>query len=722
MIVVITAVVIINLFEEYAASIFSMIDMAHFVAVLNLASYSHYKPYPDVTQVERLYLESRNEDPQRILKGNVDRNSHTVLPALHTYSTPELDTVEKHVIHGLQLLHLYKPPPPYPISRPSSNSTPDLASKTLSPPQPAFINPQVSGSSPDLVSSRSLGPGRLQQSHNQCHHHHHHQITQQQHHYLDPAVTSHQLLPNPEAHRTYTNLAAVLDAQHQHPHLDDFRRAFVASEEPNIVYCLSGSGDVGLLLENRPRSTTVPYHPVTSVSSGSQYATSVPEPIYENVPLPWAADGRGAGMVVSGDGPGARSQTSSIQSAPETCQLQNTDHNLGLSMTVPDLNTENTLTQQVVYSAAAEQFSSRNVAGRHIAVNYTSPAPNEPASFSLPFPGQSKLGAASENVTLSGKNINCFCEEEQLPKTEVSAGSSGMDSGKQKPKRKWGLLVGGGRTKPSSNAKGSKNNMFTKETATSEEDSTGSLQNRWSTGLPRLPLPATISKETMCQLLERKLADSQLFFEFERIPKKRTNAEFGTALHPDNIVRNRYKDVLPYEENRVRLTPSKDNKFGYINASHITATVGSHQRFYIAAQGPLPNTVGSFWQMIWEADVYLVVMLTGAQEEGSTAYCPGVGDRCVEVGEFQVWRQFSQETGHCITTKLQLYHTSSRRGRGVWHLQYLEWGDQGCPHNVGHFLGAFLFGMVQICWTLSDTDTALWQLGDLVVSAYDTRL
>jgi len=48
------------------------------------------------------------------------------------------------MIHGLQLLHLYKPPPPYPISRPSSNSTPDLASKTLSPPQPAFINPQVS--------------------------------------------------------------------------------------------------------------------------------------------------------------------------------------------------------------------------------------------------------------------------------------------------------------------------------------------------------------------------------------------------------------------------------------------------------------------------------------------------------------------------------------------------------------------------------------------------
>ena len=31
--------------------------------------------------------------------------------------------------------------------------------------------------------------------------------------------------------------------------------------------------------------------------------------------------------------------------------------------------------------------------------------------------------------------------------------------------------------------------------------------------------------------------------------------------------------MLPYEENRVRLTPSKDNKFGYINASHITVSI-----------------------------------------------------------------------------------------------------------------------------------------------------
>ena len=55
----------------------------------------------------------------------------------------------------------------------------------------------------------------------------------------------------------------------------------------------------------------------------------------------------------------------------------------------------------------------------------------------------------------------------------------------------------------------------------------------------------------------------------------------------DNIPRSRFRDVLPYEENRVRLTnPDKENKTGFINASHLSATIGPDaQRFYIAAQG-----------------------------------------------------------------------------------------------------------------------------------------
>jgi hypothetical protein len=105
----------------------------------------------------------------------------------------------------------------------------------------------------------------------------------------------------------------------------------------------------------------------------------------------------------SGDGPGVRSRASSIQSAPETCQVQNAEHNIGISMTVPAMCTESSGGQQHVHSSAAEQFLSRS---RHIAMNHTPPAPHELASSSLQFPGKSNLGAASENSLASGINTS----------------------------------------------------------------------------------------------------------------------------------------------------------------------------------------------------------------------------------------------------------------------------------------------------------------------------
>jgi len=55
--------------------------------------------------------------------------------------------------------------------------------------------------------------------------------------------------------------------------------------------------------------------------------------------------------------------------------------------------------------------------------------------------------------------------------------------------------------------------------------------------------------------------------------------------------------------------------------------------------------------------------------------------------QFQVWREFSQETGHCLTSRLRLVNSDSRRSRSIWHLQYCAWGDHGCPSSPAHFLG-----------------------------------
>ncbi|KAI3327692.1 hypothetical protein HD806DRAFT_519712 [Xylariaceae sp. AK1471] len=82
--------------------------------------------------------------------------------------------------------------------------------------------------------------------------------------------------------------------------------------------------------------------------------------------------------------------------------------------------------------------------------------------------------------------------------------------------------------------------------------------------------------------------------------------------------KNRYKDILPFEHARVRLTGQEFGACDYINASYVQAS-RSHKR-YIASQGPLPATFDDFWSVVWDQDVRVIVMLT-AEEEGGQLKC-----------------------------------------------------------------------------------------------------
>lgn len=60
-----------------------------------------------------------------------------------------------------------------------------------------------------------------------------------------------------------------------------------------------------------------------------------------------------------------------------------------------------------------------------------------------------------------------------------------------------------------------------------------------------------------------------VFTEYEQMPKKWPSSECSIAQLPENAERNRFQDVLPYDDTRVELVPTKENNTGYINASHI---------------------------------------------------------------------------------------------------------------------------------------------------------
>lgn len=73
-------------------------------------------------------------------------------------------------------------------------------------------------------------------------------------------------------------------------------------------------------------------------------------------------------------------------------------------------------------------------------------------------------------------------------------------------------------------------------------------------------------------MLEAKLMDSQLFREFEAIPKRKENAKFDFALIDVNKSLCADPHFLPYDDNRVRICPTKNNRLGFVNASTISVS------------------------------------------------------------------------------------------------------------------------------------------------------
>ncbi|KAI1897234.1 hypothetical protein AGOR_G00081180 [Albula goreensis] len=214
----------------------------------------------------------------------------------------------------------------------------------------------------------------------------------------------------------------------------------------------------------------------------------------------------------------------------------------------------------------------------------------------------------------------------------------------------------------------------------------------------RMPVPesqqedtAKCSTDERCKHLERTLEEERVFTEYEQIPKKRADSTVTTAMLPDNVERNRFRDVVPYEDNRLELVPTKENNTGYINASHIKVMISGEEWQYIATQGPLPHTCQDFWQMIWEQGVNVIAMVTAEEEGGrskSHRYWPKLGSKhnSATHGKFKVTTKFRTDSGCYATTGLKVKHLLSGQERTVWHLQYTDWPDHGCPEYVQGFL------------------------------------
>ncbi|KAI9649133.1 hypothetical protein NHQ30_001700 [Ciborinia camelliae] len=130
--------------------------------------------------------------------------------------------------------------------------------------------------------------------------------------------------------------------------------------------------------------------------------------------------------------------------------------------------------------------------------------------------------------------------------------------------------------------------------------------------------------------------------------------------HPVVQSRNRYSDVFPWEHHRINL---HSLPFGYINASPIALRAangsGDEQENYIATQGPRDNGYdgGLFWEMCWQENAEVVVMLTKPVEDGKEKcgvyYAEDIGE-VKTIGEWVVSCVGKEEDGGAVRRTLKL--------------------------------------------------------------------
>ncbi|KAL2762764.1 receptor-type tyrosine-protein phosphatase H isoform 2 precursor, partial [Daubentonia madagascariensis] len=196
--------------------------------------------------------------------------------------------------------------------------------------------------------------------------------------------------------------------------------------------------------------------------------------------------------------------------------------------------------------------------------------------------------------------------------------------------------------------------------------------------------PGDILAEDFADHVRKNKKDSNCGFaeEFQKLALQGHGQSQMVASAPENNAKNRYRNVLPYDWSRVPLKPLHGEPGSdYINASFVPG-LWSPQEF-IAAQGPLPHTIGDFWRLVWEQKSHTLVMLTNCVESGRVKcehYWPLDAQPCTH-GHLRVTLVGEEVTETWAVRDLQLFQVEEQKTLSVRQFHYLAWPDHGVPHS-----------------------------------------
>nr|XP_043892479.1 phosphatidylinositol phosphatase PTPRQ isoform X1 [Solea senegalensis] len=197
-----------------------------------------------------------------------------------------------------------------------------------------------------------------------------------------------------------------------------------------------------------------------------------------------------------------------------------------------------------------------------------------------------------------------------------------------------------------------------------------------------------VNKKSFLQHVEDLCANDNAKFqeEFAELPKLLQDLATTDADLPWNKSKNRFPNIKPYNNNRVKLL-SEPGTAGsdFINASFVSGYLCPNE--FIATQGPLPGTVAEFWRMIWETGTRTIAMLTQCYEKGRIRchkYWPEDNKPMSVFSDILISKVSEEVLPDWTVRTLKV----EKHGHYIMvrHFNYTSWPEHGVPESCSTFI------------------------------------
>ncbi|XP_053368952.1 receptor-type tyrosine-protein phosphatase C [Clarias gariepinus] len=200
-------------------------------------------------------------------------------------------------------------------------------------------------------------------------------------------------------------------------------------------------------------------------------------------------------------------------------------------------------------------------------------------------------------------------------------------------------------------------------------------------------------------LRQKEGSDQSLIeMEFQKLPKFKNYRSANTARSEENKNKNR-SSIVPYDFNRVPIkvndeashdseaededeySSDEDDEIPtkYINASYVDGYWSSGS--FIAAQGPMPDTVVDFLHMLYQKRVKTVFMLTDCTENEKEFCSQYWDDEKKTFGELEVEVKETENCPTYVKRCLEIQHTKRKDSHTLEQYHFLKWAGHELPPN-----------------------------------------